>query len=79
VGEAQRDHRGGAARGWRPGQRAEAGWPSVKQGTDDRYLSLLRAQASRGEIGSGVNDARVQWTLLGLTRRQAVERLLEEH
>jgi hypothetical protein len=31
VGEAQRDHRGGAARGGRTGQRAQAGWPVVKE------------------------------------------------
>jgi hypothetical protein len=30
VGEAQRDHRGGAARGRCTGQRAQAGWPSVR-------------------------------------------------
>jgi hypothetical protein len=53
VSETHRRQRGGAARGGRTGQRAQAGWPAV-------------------------NDAQIEWALLGITRRQAVQRLLEE-
>jgi hypothetical protein len=65
--------------GRNPRQRAQAGWPAVKsRGTDDRHVALP-VQASHGEIGSGVNHAQTRRALLGLTRRQTVERLLEEH